>query len=209
MSLYRQASIANEVMEEMAKVMKLSHLEDKYAFNKLSSAIDHLASAADIFDATGYSGEAEVLTRMISRLAEKHEEMSKEAAFEDFTLSPEDRKFFDQLEKHHKDRLGKLSPRDLAEEVRKMHMEHQKEEEIKARNDSMPEVIEFESLLRGKDLPQTERLDEIIEGASTTVAEAIKKMSSARSEDNASATASEDDMIVEAALAGVGKKKAS
>lgn len=187
MSLYKQSSVADEVMREMIKNLKLNQLENKHAFSKLATAIDHLAIAAEIFDNTGYTGEAEVLVRLMERLAEKKSAV-KTAGHQDIAMLPQkDREFLERLPASFKEHLTKMEFRQLAEEVAKLRMMHELKEEVKQHNEQKPEVIEFESLLQPhKTLPTSDRMDDIIEF------ESLKT-----------------DDVVATAVAQVGKKKAS
>jgi hypothetical protein len=165
MSLYKQGSVADEVMHEMVKNLKLNQLENKHAFSKLAAAIDHLANAAEIFDNTGYTGEAEVLVRLIERLSEKQAaNQSLSPDMRKAMLPPKDREFLEKLPASFKARFENMEIRQLAEEVAKLRMMHELKDEIKHHNDTKPEVIEFESLLQPqKTLPQSDRMDDIIE----------------------------------------------
>lgn len=149
--MFKQGSCANEVAEAMVANLERNKPVFQASISKIASAIDTLAADAD---AQGHSDEAEHLTSLIERIA----------GFQDLTLSPEDRLFFDKLPEHHKTHLKRQSPKEFADEVRKLRMAHEVVEEMERRDKPNPEVIEFESLLpRGKQLPESSFPQDVIE----------------------------------------------
>jgi len=154
-SLYKQASIADEVMVEMAKALKTNKTEQPT--QKLAEAVDHLNSAASIFDKAGYANEADAITSVIERLA----------GHQDLFLEPHERAFYDALPAHHKERLGKLDLKAFKDAIKDMAGKGDVAVELDP-NDVVQEFepgdeIEMESVLpRGQQLPNTDRLDEII-----------------------------------------------
>lgn len=70
--LFKFGSLEDEIMKSMETTLVKYQKDQMYSHEKLAKAIDHLSAAAEIFDDTGFSKEAEVLTRFIEKLA--HEE---------------------------------------------------------------------------------------------------------------------------------------
>jgi hypothetical protein len=67
--------IAGSFEEELAKGMEerlLANQSDKqFQYEQLGKAADFLNAAAEIFDSTGFTKEAEILTQMLESLADK------------------------------------------------------------------------------------------------------------------------------------------
>ncbi len=183
MSLYKRASAADEIAVEMTSNLKLNRLDEQYSIKRLAVAIDHLNSAAEIFDTAGRVAEAETIVSLIAKLGAPSDFDPLPATHEDYTLTPHERAFFDKLPHHHKERLKKLDMKAFRDAVRDMAATKQVEKDIsKHKQHSLtgPEAIhvgdpiamesevgkevpDIELLLgRGNQLPQTDRDDEII-----------------------------------------------
>ena len=69
--MFKRENCENELAQLMNQKLIENKMEKKASFNKLSQAIDLLHSAAGIFDDTGFTEEAEVLTQLIEHFANK------------------------------------------------------------------------------------------------------------------------------------------
>lgn len=69
--MFKSSSIEDELLDSMERELVASQLEEQHGFNKLAKAIDHLNAAADIFDQSGMSKEAEELTKILSSMTDK------------------------------------------------------------------------------------------------------------------------------------------
>lgn len=72
--MFTKTSAANEVALAMELSLISKAEEETFGLSKIAQAVDHLNSAADIFDDVGLSSEAEYLTNLIEVLAKKSEE---------------------------------------------------------------------------------------------------------------------------------------
>lgn len=74
--LFKYGSLEDEIMKSMETTLVKYQKDAMYGHEKLGKAVDHLAAAAEIFDDTGFNKEAEVLTKLIEKIA--HESKSFE-----------------------------------------------------------------------------------------------------------------------------------
>ncbi len=69
--MFKKESFADEIMRGMIENLGRNKLKNKESFDNLSKAVDCLQVAAEIFDNTGLYAEAEELTTMLEKLADK------------------------------------------------------------------------------------------------------------------------------------------
>ena len=67
--MFKQGSFEQELIDGMKQNLVSNELENKWSFDKIAKAADYISIAAEIFDDTGMHKEAEVLTRMLEKLA--------------------------------------------------------------------------------------------------------------------------------------------
>lgn len=72
--MFKISSFEQELMKEMQSRLVQNQAENQYSFNKLAKAADYLNNAAELFDDVGMNKEAEVVTRLIEKLAAEGEE---------------------------------------------------------------------------------------------------------------------------------------
>lgn len=93
--LFKRANFEQELIEGMHKNLFSNTLEKKFSFDKIASAVDYLHNAAEILDDTGYAKQAEVITKVLESIANKHqdEEFEEEIIFEpiDLEIKPSDK----------------------------------------------------------------------------------------------------------------------
>lgn len=145
--MFKKENFEDELVKSMSQNLASNQVEKKYSFDKISKAADFINAAAEIFDDTGFHAEAEVLTRMLERIASlkfEKKKLNKQAqAFND--LTPEEIAFYQGLPPHVKQLLErhiKKTPEgaDISELVNEIKLLYS----IKSSKD--PEVLEFESL---------------------------------------------------------------
>ncbi len=69
--MFKNSSFEQELIEGMSKSLVSNQLENKYSFDKIAKAADYLNSAAEILDDTGMYAEAELVTRLLEKIASK------------------------------------------------------------------------------------------------------------------------------------------
>ena len=79
--MFKTASFEQELMQSMSEKLVENQTENQYSYNKIAKAADYLNAAAEIFDDTGMHKEAEVITRLL-------EKMAQEAPAQDFAAPP-------------------------------------------------------------------------------------------------------------------------
>ena len=157
--MFKLGSFEEEIAKSMQEKLVSNQMEKKYSFDRITKAVDFLNEAASIFDDTGFNAEAEVLTRMIERLAQK--QPVKKVAHE---LDPSDMELLHGLAPHHQAKLSKLDKKELLDELRKIKLQRMIGEELGKGVGKTPEVLEFESIMgQGHNLPKSDRLDDIVE----------------------------------------------
>lgn len=67
--LFKFGSLEEEIMKSMETTLVKYQKDQMYGHEKLAKAVDHLSAAAEIFDDTGFSREAEFVTRLIEKIA--------------------------------------------------------------------------------------------------------------------------------------------
>lgn len=67
--LFKFGSLEDEIMKSMETTLVKYQKDQMYGHEKLAKAVDHLSAAAEIFDDTGFSKEAEFVTRLIEKIA--------------------------------------------------------------------------------------------------------------------------------------------
>lgn len=66
--MFKCGSIEKELMQSMENELVSQSVEKKYNFSKLAKAIDYLDTAANIFDRSGFSDEADEIIKIIQSL---------------------------------------------------------------------------------------------------------------------------------------------
>lgn len=160
--MFKLSNFEQELAETMQEHLVSNQLDNKYSFDRIAKAIDLLHSAADIFDDTGFHVEAEVITRMLEKLAKKkvNEPVVKEAQISLGDLTPDEMKWYQGLPRHTKDLLESHLKRseggyqiDVGDFVREVKLLY------KIRKAQEPEVLEFESLMHGPVDPYGDTVD--------------------------------------------------
>ncbi len=67
--MFKTGSFEKELMEGMSKSLIGNQIENKYSFDKIAKVADYLNSAAEILDDTGMYAEAELVTRLLEKIA--------------------------------------------------------------------------------------------------------------------------------------------
>lgn len=67
--LFKFGSLEDEIMKSMETSLVKYQKDQLFGHEKLAKAVDHLSAAAEIFDDTGFSKEAEFVTRLIEKIA--------------------------------------------------------------------------------------------------------------------------------------------
>jgi hypothetical protein len=118
--LFKFGSFEDEIMKSMETTLVKYQKDQMYSHEKLAKAVDHLSAAAEIFDDTGFSKEAEALTKLIEKIAH---DPSSGGSFDDraFEESPTDiiHEDIDQEVGHLKHPINKS----ISEELNKSEIE--------------------------------------------------------------------------------------
>lgn len=73
--MFKNSSVANEVLHSMEKTLVSNQVENKYGFDKLAKAADYLNAAAAVFEKAGMHKQAievtEVLQGLLTQLSGK------------------------------------------------------------------------------------------------------------------------------------------
>lgn len=69
--MFKMGSFEQELIEGMSKELLANQIENKYSFDKIAKAADYLNSAAEILDDNGMVVEAEIVTRLLEKIANK------------------------------------------------------------------------------------------------------------------------------------------
>lgn len=67
--MFKIGSFEEELFATMQKSLVSSQLDNKLSLEKLSKAADYINTAAELLDDTGFRVEADILTRVLTRLA--------------------------------------------------------------------------------------------------------------------------------------------
>lgn len=70
--MFKTDSFEQELVEGMSKKLVSNQIENLYSFEKISKAADYLNSAAEILDDTGMTAEAELITRLLEKIAKSN-----------------------------------------------------------------------------------------------------------------------------------------
>jgi len=68
--LFKFGSVEDELMASMEASLVKNQKDMAFGHDKLIKAVDHLSAAAEIFDNTGFGKEAEIITRLIEKIAQ-------------------------------------------------------------------------------------------------------------------------------------------
>jgi hypothetical protein len=71
--MFKQGSIADEICSSMEKELVSHQVEKQHGFSKVAKAADLLNAAATLFAEAGMSEEAEEITDVLERLANRLE----------------------------------------------------------------------------------------------------------------------------------------
>lgn len=146
--LFKTESFEKELADAMEESLVFSQSKkESTSSDNIAKAVNFIHSAAEIFDDAGLHVEAEVLTRVLEKIANKLEE-KEEQTLSLGALTHEEMKFYQSLPRHMKDDLEKhlkgktyhIDPTDFIKEVKMLY---------KIRKAQEPEILEFESLLGG------------------------------------------------------------
>jgi hypothetical protein len=74
--MFKVGSFEEELAKGMQERLVANQRESEFQYERLDQAADFLNAAAEIFDATGFTKEAEILTQMLERLSGKEPELS-------------------------------------------------------------------------------------------------------------------------------------
>lgn len=72
--MFKIGSFEAELLANMQKSLVSSQLENKFSLDKLSKAADYINTAAELLDDTGFRVEADMLTKVLKRLANDNKE---------------------------------------------------------------------------------------------------------------------------------------
>ncbi len=78
--MFKTSSFEQEIIEGMEKSLIGNQIENKYSFDKISRAADYLNSAAEILDDTGMYTEAEIITKLLEKIASSKKGKGESAA---------------------------------------------------------------------------------------------------------------------------------
>lgn len=67
--MFKAENFENELMQQMEKNLVHNEVENRWSFDKIAKAAEYISFAAEIFDDTGMHKEAEMLTRMLEKIA--------------------------------------------------------------------------------------------------------------------------------------------
>jgi len=67
--MFKAEKFENELMQQMERNLVLNEKENRWSFDKIAKAAEYISFAAEIFDDTGMHKEAEMLTRMLEKMA--------------------------------------------------------------------------------------------------------------------------------------------
>lgn len=95
--MFKTGSFEQELAESMEQSLVSNQVENKYSFERVAKAADLLHAAAEIFDDTGHHFEAEVLTRLLEKIANKG---ATKTAASLGDLTPAEIQFFQALPVH-------------------------------------------------------------------------------------------------------------
>lgn len=71
--MFKRESAEKEIYEAMQKELRANQLENRFSLNKIAKAADYIGTAAELLDDTGFKVEADLLTKVLKRLANEHE----------------------------------------------------------------------------------------------------------------------------------------
>jgi arginine deiminase len=80
-------NLASNIEAKKQEIVKTAQLVKQ---NKVEQAINHLNTAAKLFDNAGFTSTAEMLTRVLEKLADKKEDEPKFIEFESLLEEPKD-----------------------------------------------------------------------------------------------------------------------
>lgn len=69
--MFKIANFENEILSSMESNLLANQADNKFSVNKLSKAADYLNNAADLFDDVGMNKEAEIVTKLLEKLAQE------------------------------------------------------------------------------------------------------------------------------------------
>lgn len=154
--MFKVGSIEQELAESMEHSLVSNQVENKYSFDRIAKAADLLHTAAEIFDETGHHFEAEVLTRLLEKIANKGSAVKTAASLGD--LTPTEIHFFQNLPPMTQNLLH-ASLKSTAEgyevdefikDLRMLRSMVLENEGPETERNPKPEIIEFKSLLNPK-----------------------------------------------------------
>ena len=67
--MFKLGSFEEELASSMEKGLVSNQLENKFSFDKIAKVADYLSAAAELLDDTGHSAEADMVTKVLARLA--------------------------------------------------------------------------------------------------------------------------------------------
>lgn len=67
--MFKLGSFEEELASSMEKGLVSNQLENKFSFDKIAKVADYLSAAAELLDDTGHSTEADMVTKVLARLA--------------------------------------------------------------------------------------------------------------------------------------------
>ena len=98
--MFKTENFEHELMQQMEKNLVSNEVENKWSFDKIAKAADYISIAAEIFDDTGMYKEAEILTRMLEKLASGAEQ-NKLVSNMEATGTPFSKKDFHSKDRNH------------------------------------------------------------------------------------------------------------
>lgn len=169
--MFKIGSFEEELAKGMEQKLVSRQTENQFSMDRLAKAVDFLNAASQIFDDTGFYAEAEVLTRMLEKIAanglkKKSNSVKQASGWDD--LTDREKAFYESLPGDIKRELkGSKTLRtdapgldyaDFIYNIKDAYRQHTFNEQNKKET---PELIEFKSLLP----PKMEDGDDIIEFA--------------------------------------------
>jgi hypothetical protein len=151
--MFKMGSFEEELAKGMETKLVSRQNENQFSFDRIAKAVDFINAASQIFDDTGFYTEAEVLTKMLERIA--NNQLRPKTAMQWENLSKEEQEFYHSLPGHIKRKLKSgegstlrtddpaLDYADFIDNIKSLYQQHKMN---KPKEQEVPEFLEFQSL---------------------------------------------------------------